>query len=210
MKQITQNFFMMLHFVLFSLSLAICLVFLFSSFLYAFFLKFTQLPQMLGLSEQQILVNFNALIEYILNPKTTKLSLPDFSFSQGGLQHFIDVKLRVQILFLIMMILLVVSIYLCFKIRLRKRKIPGISLFFKGGYLLPLVVLFIAVFAFEPLFVTFHQIFFNNQLWLFDPLTDPVINMLPQSLFLYFLIWIILFYEIIMMFIQFILRKKIN
>ena len=84
------------------------------------------------------------------------------------------------------------------------------SLFFKGGYLLPLVVLFIAVFAFEPLFITFHHIFFNNQLWLFDPLTDPVINMLPQSLFLYFLIWIILFYEIIMMFIQFILRKKIK
>ena len=34
-------------------------------------------------------------------------------------------------------------------------------------------------------FVTFHELAFNNDYWLFDPATDPVINILPDAYFLH-------------------------
>ena len=34
-------------------------------------------------------------------------------------------------------------------------------------------------------FVTFHHLAFDNDYWLFDPLTDPVITILPDTFFLH-------------------------
>ena len=37
----------------------------------------------------------------------------------------------------------------------------------------------------EYVFVTFHQLVFNNDYWLFDPTTDPIINILPDVFFMH-------------------------
>ena len=34
-------------------------------------------------------------------------------------------------------------------------------------------------------FVTFHHIAFDNDYWIFDPATDPVYNILPDTFFLH-------------------------
>ena len=47
-------------------------------------------------------------------------------------------------------------------------------------------VIFIGVAAminFDAVFVQFHHIFFDNDLWLFDPAEDYMIRMLPEGLF---------------------------
>ena len=47
-------------------------------------------------------------------------------------------------------------------------------------------VLFIgaaAIIDFNAVFVQFHHIFFDNDLWIFDPATDYMIRMLPEGLF---------------------------
>ena len=36
---------------------------------------------------------------------------------------------------------------------------------------------------FNSVFVRFHHIFFDNDLWIFDPATDYMIRMLPEGLF---------------------------
>ena len=36
---------------------------------------------------------------------------------------------------------------------------------------------------FSKCFVIFHEIFFDNDLWLFDPRTDYMIRMLPEGFF---------------------------
>ena len=36
---------------------------------------------------------------------------------------------------------------------------------------------------FNAVFVQFHHIFFDNDLWLFDPAEDYMIRMLPEGLF---------------------------
>ena len=45
-----------------------------------------------------------------------------------------------------------------------------------------------AVIDFNALFVQFHHIFFDNDLWIFDPTTDYMIRMLPVGLFYDFVI----------------------
>ena len=40
-----------------------------------------------------------------------------------------------------------------------------------------------AVIDFNAVFVGFHHIFFDNDLWLFDPAEDYMIRMLPEGLF---------------------------
>lgn len=45
-----------------------------------------------------------------------------------------------------------------------------------------------AVLDFNRVFVLFHQIFFDNDLWIFDPATDYMIRMLPEGLFYDFVI----------------------
>ena len=50
---------------------------------------------------------------------------------------------------------------------------------------LPAVVgAFVAV-NWDSAFVLFHRIAFDNDYWLFDPATDPVITMLPDAFFLH-------------------------
>lgn len=44
---------------------------------------------------------------------------------------------------------------------------------------------------FSRAFVIFHHLFFDNDLWLFDPATDLMINMLPEGLFMDFTIRIL-------------------
>lgn len=52
-----------------------------------------------------------------------------------------------------------------------------------------LVILGIAVARdFNAVFTLFHEIFFDNDLWLFDPATDYMIRMLPEGLFFDFVL----------------------
>lgn len=47
---------------------------------------------------------------------------------------------------------------------------------------------------FSRAFVVFHHLFFDNDLWLFDPATDLMINMLPEGLFMDFTVRILDFF----------------
>ena len=52
-----------------------------------------------------------------------------------------------------------------------------------------LLILGIAVARdFNAVFTLFHEIFFDNDLWLFDPATDYMIRMLPEGLFFDFVL----------------------
>jgi integral membrane protein (TIGR01906 family) len=48
----------------------------------------------------------------------------------------------------------------------------------------PIIVGILCAIDFDKTFILFHQIAFSNNDWYFDPLTDPVILILPHSFFL--------------------------
>ena len=65
------------------------------------------------------------------------------------------------------------------------RRIIPRAYFIALGIFLAVTVLLGALFAsdFTKYFTIFHEIFFTNDLWLFDPATDYMIRMLPEGLF---------------------------
>lgn len=55
----------------------------------------------------------------------------------------------------------------------------------------------LAVIDFNKYFIIFHKIFFTNDLWLLNPETDILINMVPESFFFNTAIWIVIVFLIL-------------
>lgn len=109
-------------------------------------------------------------------------------FNDQDRAHMADVKnlfiggLRIRNICLVVVLLLFL---LLIKLKVdMKRMLPG-------AYLAGLVIFLTlagvtgALFAsdFTKYFTIFHEIFFTNDLWIFDPETDYMIRMLPESFF---------------------------
>ncbi|MGR3741991.1 TIGR01906 family membrane protein [Companilactobacillus sp. DQM5] len=116
------------------------------------------------------------LMNYLLNPFINNLKFLYFVASSSGLEHFRDVK----VLFLInnIVLLLVFFIKKIFKIRLWFYKNDAISI-----AIVPIIIAIIASMNFDEFFILFHKLLFTNNNWLFNPLTDPIINVLPEGFF---------------------------
>jgi integral membrane protein (TIGR01906 family) len=50
--------------------------------------------------------------------------------------------------------------------------------------------------GFDTFFIKFHELFFSNDDWLFNPATDPIINVLPEQFFMYCFILFFILIEI--------------
>ena len=144
----------------------------------------SDLPARMGMSEEEIIDNYDALIDYNSIFFTDSLEFPSLPMSDNGREHFREVKTifsAFQIVFIISVICLVP---LC--IILLKKRITRFLLV--GGILaiaIPAVVgLVMAAVGWDDFFVLFHKLMFNNDFWIFDAVSDPVILILPDSYFL--------------------------
>lgn len=137
----------------------------------------------LGLSHTQLLENYNQMMGYLNNPFQTDFNLSDFSHSASGAYHFYEVKQLFQLNYLVLLITLLPGLAF-----LRHLKRSGgmwrLVRPFQVAAAIPVMVGFVIITSFDWFFVTFHQLFFNNDDWLFDPVTDPIINALPESYFM--------------------------
>lgn len=163
-------------------------------------IKPLNLTELSYLSQTTISYNFNTLMAYLLNPFNRALSMPDFKSSSEGLSHFADVK-NLFILAMIATIILAIPTLLFIK----NRQYIQVYQELKLCLMLPLFVAVISLFGgFDTIFITFHKLLFRNANWLFDPATDPVINILPES---YFMACFILFGLIYLLFWSMLLVK---
>ena len=86
-------------------------------------------------------------------------------------------------------ILIAVSILCIIAVKLLKGKVFSfLSNVLTFGTLITLAITAVLVFLiagdFEKYFIIFHHIFFNNDLWMLDPTTDNLINIVPQGFFM--------------------------
>ena len=150
------------------------------------------LPAAAGISEQELLENYNALIDYNSVFFTGPLEFPTFAMSDAGRIHFEEVK---AIFSAIQIALIVGAAFtaLCCFLLIRKRRFRFLAL---GGILtfaIPAAIAGVmAAVGWDRFFVLFHELFFNNDFWVFDERTDPVIMILPDAFFLYCLVRIII------------------
>jgi len=152
--------------------------------LYQFALNHLNIPQRVGMSYEQIMDNYYVLLEYLHFPWVENLVLPDFPVSASGAFHFYEVKILFYINYGALFISGVISF---FYLRRLKRTNGFWRLInpFKIAIFVPFVLLLILAIDFDFMFLIFHEILFNNDAWIFNPATDPIINVLPQEFFMY-------------------------
>ncbi len=143
-----------------------------------------------GISRDEIKENYDALIDYSSPFYQGELHFPTLPASEHGLVHFEEVKNIFTAFYLMAAAALALGVLVI--IRKTRRN--------EYGYLLTSSIMAIALpsllalllsIDFDRAFVVFHELFFENDYWLFDPATDPVILILPDTFFLHCALMII-------------------
>ncbi len=161
-------------------------------FIYYFDISHLKIPETSGIEKQIIIENYDALIDYNSPFFKGDLKFPTLPASASGLQHFSEVKnIFVSFYYIGIVALLAAIIIIIYKKGKRDRSyllVSSITIL-----VLPAIVALGCAVNFDAAFVIFHKIFFRNDYWLFDPVTDPVITILPDTFFLHALIVILVF-----------------
>ena len=137
-----------------------------------------------NMSRDEIVKNYDYLINYTMESKDEQFKLPTLKSSVGASEHFYEVKKLVTMLNRVLFISVIIS--LAGFIYLQKKKFHKFYKWASIGLISFCIVLGLAFsINFDNAFVIFHKIFFRNSLWLFDPNTDPIITMLPENFFMH-------------------------
>lgn len=175
--------------------------------LFKFSLDHFNIPERVNLSYEQIIENYYELLKYLHLPWIDQLVLPDFPVSSSGAFHFYEVKILFYINYALLLISSGGSYFYLKKLKGKDglwRLIPV----FRTAIILPFLFLFVLAIDFDWLFVKFHEIAFNNDDWLFNPETDPIIKILPQEFFMYSFILAFSLVELSFITSYFYLKKK--
>ncbi|MDF2539685.1 MAG: hypothetical protein K0S76_2706 [Herbinix sp.] len=144
-----------------------------------------------GYTKEEILQNYDALIDYSSPFYRGELSFPTFPASAAGIIHFDEVKDIFTFFYILGAVTLIAGI--CIMIyKHRKKDFTYLLVSSVTAIALPLIIGLLLFIDFDKAFLVFHKLFFNNDYWLFDPNTDPVINILPDTFFLHCSLLIIL------------------
>jgi len=158
-----------------------------SKFIYYYSIDKYGLDKIAKVSKEMLIKDYDTLIKYLQNPFISKLSFINFPMSISGEIHFYEVKKIFLFIYLIINSILLFFIILFIIKKLKGKKI---NLYKKLNYganalIVIIISLLSAMFIdFSKAFVIFHKIFFNNDYWIFDEKTDPIIKVLPEELFM--------------------------
>ncbi len=143
------------------------------------------MPEATGLSYDVILRNYRAVIEFLSPFSKRAFSLPDLKWSASGASHFADVKVVFIGFYIAGFIGFLICLY--FVLRAINRRLHRGTLVISGvtTIALPAVFLIAMVIDFDRTFTLFHHVLFNNMDWIFDPATDPIIDIMPGEFFLH-------------------------
>ena len=144
-----------------------------------------------NLNEEELKVNYDYLITYLTNDKTEEFNLPTLPSSEHGKIHFKEVKIIFDNLKVVLLLSILVSI-IGIIINKRQKKIRYLLTSSVVLIILPIMLLIPFIINFDKSFTAFHKIFFNNDYWLFDISTDPIITILPQDFFFHCALLIII------------------
>lgn len=152
--------------------------------LYYMDMDFYNLPEVTGYSEEEIRANYDTLIAYNSVFYQGELEFPTLPMSEEGRIHFVEVK---RIFVFIQAVLFPLSLLcslagICF---LKQQKPAYLKLTSVLNLALPAVLGILIAINWDRFFVLFHKLFFNNDYWIFDETTDPVITLLPDGYFMH-------------------------
>lgn len=153
-------------------------------------INYLSIPEHTNISQNEIKENYDVLIDYLTDKDVDKLSFPSFEMSKEGEIHFVDVK---NIFILLKNIMYILGLYslIGILINISKKKYKFLKHTVIGVIAVPASILLATMINFDKVFILFHNIAFSNDYWIFDPVLDPVITILPQEFFMHSLLLII-------------------
>ncbi len=150
--------------------------------------------EIFGITHAQVMSDYWRLMSYLQIPGGS-LHFKFVAISVSGQQHFSDVKN----LFLLNEIVLVLSGFAGSILLWNKKKKHQLwqLMFPLQGLIVGVPILFtILAINFNHYFVVFHKLVFSNNDWLFDPVTDPIINVLDETFFTQTLLLFVILLEV--------------
>ena len=137
-----------------------------------------------NLTYTEIKENYDSLIDYNSFWGPDELRFPHLDSSENALTHFEEVKaifLEFQVIMILGLIILIILVLFY------KKLFNTYEYLLWGGLFTIFLPLSLALFIyanFNKVFILFHKIAFNNDFWIFDYKTDPIIIFLPESFFM--------------------------
>ena len=148
-----------------------------------------ELEERTGLTREEIRTAYDEMLDYCLGGK--EFSTGVLKWSQSGKDHFTDVRVLFLLDLRVFAAGIAAIVILLIAGRLRRRspaRLLGRGPCFWAGAGLGgafLIVGGLAALDFDRAFTVFHTIFFPGKTnWLFDPNTDQIINILPETFFM--------------------------
>lgn len=148
----------------------------------------------IGVSNSDLMLATQQLIDYMLDRSNTIQVMVTINnvvvpmFNQREIDHMIDVLHLVRAMRLFMVITLVFALITWWLMRHKAGKSKLMlstyrtALAFMVGFIGAIAVF--AITDFEGFWIVFHEVLFTNDLWLLNPLTDRMINMVPLNFFM--------------------------
>lgn len=141
-----------------------------------------RLSERTGYSEEEIRENYDALIDWCNPFHSGKLEFPTLPSTESAISHFEEAKVLFNFFFLLGFsgfcgALASIIWYT------KKRNRTYLLVSSLTVIIIPVLFGIYALIDFDALFIKFHEIAFNNDDWLFNPKTDPIIRLLPESFF---------------------------
>lgn len=154
------------------------------------------------------------LLDYLREGLDGQVLAPYFNHRE--IRHMEDVQYLFEYGFVLKKLSLLLSIIAIGTLLLRYGKRSLGLAFFYGPFIwhgLFTLLFILSLLDFNRYFTYFHLIFFDNDLWLLNPKTDLLIQMLPENFFISIFIRIVLLFLLLLSIIQiigYILMKKGN
>ncbi len=196
-------------------SFCISLLILFSSFFYVmhwdifytYEIEKNKIAEVVNIPQEELLPLYKVLTDYMvrsvdsieLDATVGGVVMP--MYNQREIDHMVDVRHLIDLLKgFILFLLLLLSASLLTLIK-HKSNLTGIFI----GQIMATIFIFIGFVAmaltdFNKYFIQFHELFFTNDLWLLNPLTDRMIMLLPEVFFRDIVLVIIIFYGFLSVF----------
>ena len=144
-------------------------------------IEFLDIPEKSGYSEEVCHNNYDVLIDYNVIGGTSELEFPDMEMSEHGRIHFEEVKR----IFIFMQIEALAGTAVLAAVYFRRKRRGWMHLTGFVSLAVAAAVLLAVVVDWEWAFETMHGLLFDNDYWLFNPQTDPVIKILPDRFFMH-------------------------
>ncbi|MBQ8562311.1 MAG: TIGR01906 family membrane protein [Firmicutes bacterium] len=184
-KHTAKHILMALFCVLFIICLSVTLTVLFRP-VYCWDIEYLQIAQRSGIPADVCRKNYDILIDYNLAWGPDTLEFPDFIMSESGRIHFEEVKvIFVACQYVALAGLMLFAGRIWWQCRRGDKDFHWLRYTMWVALAIVAAVGSLVAINWDLAFTLMHKVLFNNDLWIFNASTDPIIKILPDEFFMH-------------------------